>query len=39
VGGVNLTKNVTVSGGLSAISIVWRYPGASRENVAEEKVF
>ena len=35
----NLTQTVTVSGGLSAISTVWRYPGASRENVAEEKVF
>jgi len=25
----NLTQNVTVSGGLSAISTVWRYPGAN----------
>ena len=26
---MNLTQNVTVSGGLSAISTVWRYPGAN----------
>ena len=26
---MNLTQNVTVSGGLSALSTVWRYPGAN----------
>jgi hypothetical protein len=26
---VNLTQNVAVSGGLSALSTVWRYPGAN----------
>ncbi len=26
---MNLTQNVTVSGGLIALSTVWRYPGAN----------